>query len=80
MQISKRLKSFIRISFIRTMRSTMTTLAQNSSTNFTERLSPDSGDQLKWTTAFSREAVAEYIVGSSYELPELVLQFCVSSV
>jgi len=41
----------------------------------------DSGDQLKWTTAFLRkEVVAEYIVGSSYELPEVVLQYCVSSV
>jgi len=41
----------------------------------------DSGDQLNWTTAFLREeAVVEYIVGSSYELPELVLQYCVSFV
>ena len=41
----------------------------------------DSGDQLKWTTVFSiKEAVAEYIVGSSYELPEVVLQYYVSSI
>ena len=38
----------------------------------------DSGDQLNWTTASSREeAEAEYMGGSSYELPELVLQYCV---